>query len=486
MAWLVVHVALIAGAVLVRRRLPLLSAAACFLYFPLVPVANWPFQLGIATAERFLYLPVLAAALLAAWLLGRAGRHGLVPAAALVIACAGISFVRIPDWRSADTIMAAAHAHGGSPRSHIWRSARLRQRRSRHSVPEMSGAPQRCARRRWLGGPRGAARHPLSPSRAPPENRSHIVVEPHVNAADLLSLARLRRARRCGTPTAPRTRAATYTRRSSSIAPAPLLRLERGAAAYRAMAAGTRGRASMTRTRTSPVMFLKAASELAERDGLLDRSRSGGLHALRWTSAQRNARCGSARQSCSSVSPARRDAAIRDVPPGCDLDSTRWFRRVLPDEWRRGSRTTSPHDPGPEGRLLARDLCRGVGRRRVSRVICFELWTAAPRDGEPPPEATRVVLSLSRIGTRAPPCRRIADGGPGRPCNLLGQAVTGGRMRQSGDGRGARYLRRHRPAPRSPSATGTFLTGTNVLILVMLLVLVGARVRAAAAGPHGS
>jgi protein O-mannosyl-transferase len=69
-AWLVVHVTAVVVAFRAFVRGSLLGAAVLWFYVALAPVANWPFFLGIPTAERFLHVP-LAGLALAASLLGR-------------------------------------------------------------------------------------------------------------------------------------------------------------------------------------------------------------------------------------------------------------------------------------------------------------------------------------------------------------------------------------------------------------------------------
>ncbi len=123
LAWLAVHVAVALGAVraALRGRRLLLCALALFVV-PLLPVANWPFDLGIPTTERFLYVPLLGLALL----VGAAARE--VPRVRTVVlviatALAALSIARVPEWRDDDTLLAAslrshdsvrAHAHFGA------------------------------------------------------------------------------------------------------------------------------------------------------------------------------------------------------------------------------------------------------------------------------------------------------------------------------------------------------------------------------------
>ena len=126
LAWLAVLVALVATAIRTRARLPLVAAAITIYLFPLIPVANWPFQLGIPTAERFLYVSLLGLALIVA---GAATRRRVIPAAVAAIFALGvISHAGTPDWYDDDTLMASAMTHGTSPRGPAWFAATRRER----------------------------------------------------------------------------------------------------------------------------------------------------------------------------------------------------------------------------------------------------------------------------------------------------------------------------------------------------------------------
>jgi len=116
-AWLLVHVALIASAVAVRRSAPLLTLAVAWFYGFFVPVANWPFFLGIPTAERFLYLPLAGAAIGLAAGLARAPRGARAAAIVVVAAFAASSVARSAMWTSDERLWAETLADHPSPRA---------------------------------------------------------------------------------------------------------------------------------------------------------------------------------------------------------------------------------------------------------------------------------------------------------------------------------------------------------------------------------
>lgn len=121
LAWAAFHGTVIAAAVAWRRRWPVVACAVGLFYIPLIPVANWPFQIGIPTAERFLYLPLAGAALLVA---SAARRRGIRPAVALAVACLGIlSVQRTRSWYDDDTLWGEVTALHESPRGLRWAAA---------------------------------------------------------------------------------------------------------------------------------------------------------------------------------------------------------------------------------------------------------------------------------------------------------------------------------------------------------------------------
>ncbi len=120
-AGLLVLIALVVGGVAAAVR-DHRRAAVGLLWFPatILPVSNLVVTIGVLVAERTLYLPSVAVAILAAGtaeaVLARAAdgapspvrRAAAVAAATVMIgAMAGRSVVRIPDWRSTDAVFGA-------------------------------------------------------------------------------------------------------------------------------------------------------------------------------------------------------------------------------------------------------------------------------------------------------------------------------------------------------------------------------------------
>jgi tetratricopeptide (TPR) repeat protein len=119
------------------------TAALALLWFPLalLPVSNLIIPIGIIVAERTLYLPSLAIAVAVSILAGRLARASMLRAVAgtgliaLVIALfAARTLIRIPDWRSTDSIFAALlRDRPDSFRAH-WHHARLDAVAGRHQA----------------------------------------------------------------------------------------------------------------------------------------------------------------------------------------------------------------------------------------------------------------------------------------------------------------------------------------------------------------
>jgi len=102
LGWLVFHAAVIVTAVRTVRGRPRLSLAICLFYFPLIPVANLPFALGIPTAERFLYLPMVGFAALVALganALERRHPRWWVPTAVCCLALGALTIQRTGAWK---------------------------------------------------------------------------------------------------------------------------------------------------------------------------------------------------------------------------------------------------------------------------------------------------------------------------------------------------------------------------------------------------
>lgn len=110
-------IALFAGTAVLAVSLPVYSGALAAAWFliAVLPVSNLLFPVGILVAERTLYLPSVAAVLVAAraWdAIARSGqpravRLGAVAVALVTVLCSIRVISRNPDWKSTDTIMAA-------------------------------------------------------------------------------------------------------------------------------------------------------------------------------------------------------------------------------------------------------------------------------------------------------------------------------------------------------------------------------------------
>ncbi len=124
--WIVIHLGCVVGAVALARRGARVPLAALALFvLPLLPVANVPFDLGIPTTERFLYIPLLAVAVLASTALRYLPRCR--PALAVVAAClAALSIARVTEWRDDDTLLAATLRQHTSVRAHAYFGGKLR------------------------------------------------------------------------------------------------------------------------------------------------------------------------------------------------------------------------------------------------------------------------------------------------------------------------------------------------------------------------
>jgi hypothetical protein len=126
LAWLGVLVALAASAVVFRRTAPLWTIAVAWFLAFLAPVANWPFFLGIPTAERFLYVPLAGVAIAVAWIVARGPRRLFVPVFVVVAALAAQAASRSRLWRTEDELWTAVAADHASPRALDTRAKDLR------------------------------------------------------------------------------------------------------------------------------------------------------------------------------------------------------------------------------------------------------------------------------------------------------------------------------------------------------------------------
>jgi protein O-mannosyl-transferase len=106
------------------RRFPSLALGLLWVLLALAPVSQ-VIPIIVVAAERFLYLPMLGVALVAGLLLqlglarARAAGRGKLAAAAvavILLACAGRSLARVPDWRNDETVnRATAQAFPETP-----------------------------------------------------------------------------------------------------------------------------------------------------------------------------------------------------------------------------------------------------------------------------------------------------------------------------------------------------------------------------------
>jgi hypothetical protein len=115
LAWLAVAAAAGTVVLLYRRSRPLffLCIMACITF---LPMSNLLFPIGTIMAERFLYLPAIAAAAVVVCgcfaLAGRAGKPGLAPVALMLIlaACIARTWARNADWHDDLSLMRATLA----------------------------------------------------------------------------------------------------------------------------------------------------------------------------------------------------------------------------------------------------------------------------------------------------------------------------------------------------------------------------------------
>jgi hypothetical protein len=104
----------VAAVALLTPVLPAAGLAAAWFIITILPVSNLLFPIGVVVAERLLYVPSIAVALLVAYawrnIAARASLSTRVPAYALtaiVIVLAARTAIRIPDWRDTDRAIAA-------------------------------------------------------------------------------------------------------------------------------------------------------------------------------------------------------------------------------------------------------------------------------------------------------------------------------------------------------------------------------------------
>jgi hypothetical protein len=116
LSWLAVHAALVASAVVARRRAPLWTVSVACFYAFLLPVSNLPpLYVGVPTAERYLYVSLAGVALAVGWALTRVPR-ATAPAAVVVAALGVASVARCGMWRDDDALWDAVAADHASTR----------------------------------------------------------------------------------------------------------------------------------------------------------------------------------------------------------------------------------------------------------------------------------------------------------------------------------------------------------------------------------
>ncbi len=130
LAWLAVHLGVVAGAAVLYRRGRCVPLAGVLLFYgALLPVANWPFDLGIPTTERFLYVPLVGLVLLVGAGVARVGSRAALAAVWMAaLAMGAIAAQRVPDWRDDATIYTETLEQHDSVRAHTWAGNQQRER----------------------------------------------------------------------------------------------------------------------------------------------------------------------------------------------------------------------------------------------------------------------------------------------------------------------------------------------------------------------
>ena len=126
LGWLAVHAAIVAAAVWLRTRAPHVTLGIAWFYACFAAVANWPVFLGVPTAERFMYLPLMGLAVVVACPLTVAPRAARCAVVVIIAVFACTTFGRCAMWRSDDALWATAGAHHASPRAEMRRAKEAR------------------------------------------------------------------------------------------------------------------------------------------------------------------------------------------------------------------------------------------------------------------------------------------------------------------------------------------------------------------------
>jgi tetratricopeptide (TPR) repeat protein len=96
------------------RGSPRTRLAVAWIAIGILPVSNLIYTLGIPTAERFLYLPLVGLAFALGHLLSRRWR----PAAVVILCLLSLTFLRSAVWRTEESLFASARGGEASPRGY--------------------------------------------------------------------------------------------------------------------------------------------------------------------------------------------------------------------------------------------------------------------------------------------------------------------------------------------------------------------------------
>jgi len=119
LAWLAVHLALVASAVAARARAPQWTIAVAWFYAFLLPVSNWPVFTGAPTAERYMYVALAGPALAVGWALTRGPRGTRTAALVAAAALAASTAQRSLKWRDDDHLWRSVLADHESPLARV-------------------------------------------------------------------------------------------------------------------------------------------------------------------------------------------------------------------------------------------------------------------------------------------------------------------------------------------------------------------------------
>jgi hypothetical protein len=118
----------IGGAAALIRRKGLWALGLLWYPITILPVSNLIIPIGVLVAERTLYLPSFAICIAAAAVYERIPRYAFEIAVAVAIVLAARTMVRIPDWKSTDSIMSALVRDRPDAFRGQWHMARMADR----------------------------------------------------------------------------------------------------------------------------------------------------------------------------------------------------------------------------------------------------------------------------------------------------------------------------------------------------------------------